>query len=161
MRRAAQRWRVEVRFQGSPGDRRQLHARCRPAQGRRCCPWSVLWAAMLVMLDDGMRAGEMHTAAAGAAELGEELGHAHDAICLSGSRAWGACPGSVEGRRWQRSQSQARWGCGRAAGGRAATCDGLSRGDGCGVEPRWRLPVLLGLCPTQRRQLLHGTVPAC
>lgn len=39
---AAQRWRVEVRFQGSSGDRQQLHARCQPAQGHRCCPWSGL-----------------------------------------------------------------------------------------------------------------------
>jgi hypothetical protein len=60
------------------------------------------------LLSDEMRAGEMHTAAAGAAELGEELGNAHDAVCLSGFAGLGSLPVSVEGRRWQRQQSQAR-----------------------------------------------------
>lgn len=45
------------------------------------------------MLRDGRRVGEMHTAAAGAAELGEELGHAH----VRDSRASGACPWIVRG----------------------------------------------------------------
>jgi hypothetical protein len=48
------------------------------------------------------------SAAAGAAELGEELGNAHDAVCLSGFAGLGSLPVSVEGRRWQRQQSQAR-----------------------------------------------------
>lgn len=66
---------------------------------------------MLARLDDEMWAGEMHTTAAGAAELGEEVGNAHDAICLSGFRgASGACPQGVEGDVGdrQRQQSQAR-----------------------------------------------------
>lgn len=90
---AAQRWRVELHFQESPGDRRQLHARCRPAQGRRCCLWSVLCKTILAMLDNGMRVGEMHTAAAGTAELGEELGNTHDAVFVRVRGPWGPARG--------------------------------------------------------------------
>lgn len=128
---AAQSGRVEVRFQGSSGDRQQLRARCQPAQDRRCCPWSGLRDTTLARLDDEMRDGETRTTAARAAELGEEVGNAHDAMCPSGFESLsGACPRGMEGsatgsdnnRRPEESEDE----------GRAATCDGLSRGDGWG-----------------------------
>lgn len=54
-RRAEMRRRAEVRFQGSPADRQRPHARCRPAQDRRYCPWSALDEMKSVLLCDGWR----------------------------------------------------------------------------------------------------------
>lgn len=145
-RRAAYMGSGEVHFQGSPADRRQLHARYQPAQGRRCCPWSVLCRFVLAVLDDGMWSGEMHTAAAGAAELGEKA-HDADAVCLSGFEGLGSLPVGVW--RGGDGSDDNRGPEGNADGQlerRAATCDGLSRGDECGGERTDEVlpPVLAG-----------------
>lgn len=51
------------------------------------------------MLDDGLNVDKMHTAAAGAADLGEELRDAHGSLP---SRASEACPWGVRGGNGQR-----------------------------------------------------------
>lgn len=107
------------------------------------------------MLSDGLGAGEMHTAAAGGAEPGEELGDAHDASAVQGSRAPKACPwitegammGSDENRRPDRSETGSL--------GRAATCDGLSHGDGFGVERPCEVSPVLGWGLSNLTAALH------
>lgn len=87
----------------------------------------------------------MHTAAAGAAELGEEVGDAHG----RGSRASGACPWGARGAMGRVRPVRDGDSGGRAA--REARDDGrwsLAMDARCGVE----LPVLgAGPCPTQLR----------
>lgn len=124
-RRAAQRRREQVHFQGSLGDRRQLHARCRPALGRRCCPWSVLCATRLVTLRDGRReVGDAYRRST------RRTAWIRSPWCRAAQGSEGpgglpaGCRGGDDGRR---RESQARQTGDAQLRGRTATCDGLSR----------------------------------
>lgn len=101
---------------------------------------------------DGLRVDEMHTAAAGAADLGEEVRDAHGGLP---SRASEACPGGCEGRegrRWAAMRIRRPDGCGDGQQARveerAATCNGDSAVDVVLSASR-RPCCVLGPCPTQ------------
>lgn len=102
------------------------------------------------LLSDEMRAGEMHTAAAGAAELGEELGNAHDAVCLSGFAGQGSLPGECRRAAMAATtiadQIRIRTGSSRGALRRAM---GYHAAMGYGVECPDRVSPVLDKSPSQ------------
>lgn len=75
--------------------------------------------------------GAMHTTATGRAQLGEEVGDAHDAVCGLEFKGPGGLPvEDREGDGVQRREWQARQAGDGQLGRRAASCNGLSRGGG-------------------------------